>query len=54
MRRAVRVAPVEAIQTAHRAVSGGLAPLVRRLPLPGSTVALLPVRNVVRALGARS
>ena len=48
VRRAVRVAPVEAIQTAHRAVSGGLAPLVRRLPLPGSTVALLPVRNVVR------
>ena len=34
--------------TADRAVSGGLAPLVRRLPLPGSTVALLPVRNVVR------
>ena len=48
VRRAVRVAPVEAIQTAHRAVSGGLAPLVRRLPLPGSTVARLPVRNVVR------
>ena len=48
VRRAVRVAPVEAIQTAHRAVSGGLAPLVRRLPLPGSTVAMLPVRNVVR------
>jgi putative ABC transport system permease protein len=48
VRRAVRVAPVDAIQTAHRAVSGGLAPLVRRLPLPGSTVAMLPVRNVVR------
>ena len=48
VRRAVRVAPVEAIQTAHRAVSGGLAPLVRQLPLPGSTVAMLPVRNVVR------
>jgi len=48
VRRAVRVAPVEAIQTAHRAVSGGLAPLLRRLPLPGSTVAMLPVRNVVR------
>ena len=48
VRRAVRVAPVEAIQTSHRAVSGGLAPLVRRLPLPGSTVAMLPVRNVVR------
>ena len=48
VRRAVRVAPVEAIQTSHRAVSGGLAPLVRRLPLPGSTVGMLPVRNVVR------
>ncbi len=48
VRRAVRVAPVEAIQTAHRAVSGGLAPLVRQLPLPGSTVAMLPFRNVVR------
>ncbi len=46
--RAVRVDPVDAIQTAHRAVSGGLAPLVARLRLPGSTIALLPVRNVVR------
>jgi len=46
--RAVRVPPIEAIQTSHRAVSGGLAPLVRRLPLPGSTIARLPVRNVVR------
>ena len=48
VRRAVRVPPVEAIQTSHRAVSGGLAPLLRRLPLPGSTVGTLPVRNVVR------
>jgi putative ABC transport system permease protein len=46
--RAVRVAPVEAIRTGHRASSGGLAPLVRRLPLPGSTVAQMPVRNVLR------
>lgn len=46
--RAVRVSPVDAIQTAHRAVSGGLAPLVRRLPIPGSTVTMLPLRNVVR------
>ena len=38
----------QAIQTAHRAVSGGLAPLVRRFPLPRSTGALLPVRYVVR------
>jgi putative ABC transport system permease protein len=46
--RAVRVAPVEAISTTHRATSGGLAPLLRRVPLPGSTVAQMPVRNVLR------
>jgi putative ABC transport system permease protein len=46
--RAVRVAPVEAISTTHRAASRGLAPLLRRLPLPGSSVAEMPVRNVLR------
>lgn len=51
--RAVRVAPVDAIRTGHRAVrprrgtrvAAGLA----RLPIPGSSVALMPLRNVVRS-----
>lgn len=46
--RAVRVAPVDAIGTTHRAATGGLAPLLRRVPLPGSSVAEMPVRNVWR------
>lgn len=46
--RAVRVTPVEAISTTHRARGGGLAPLVRRLPLPGSSVGEMPFRNVLR------
>ncbi len=51
--RAVRVAPVEAIRTGHRAVrlrrGSRLASLLARLPLPGSSVALLPLRNVARS-----
>ena len=46
--RAVRVTPVEAVSTTHRAAGGGLAPLVSRLPLPGSSVAQMPFRNVLR------
>lgn len=46
--RAVRVAPVEAISTTHRAAGGGLAPLLRRVPLPGSSVGQMPFRNVLR------
>jgi putative ABC transport system permease protein len=48
--RAVRVAPVEAISTGHHVTaSSGLAPLLARVPLPGSSVAQLPLRNVLRA-----
>jgi putative ABC transport system permease protein len=47
--RAVRVAPVEAISTTHRASSGGLAPLLRGVRVPGGSLAQLPVRNVLRA-----
>ncbi len=46
--RAVRVTPVDAVSTTHRVASGGLAPLVSRLPLPGSSVAQMPFRNVLR------
>ncbi len=46
--RAVRVTPVEAISTTHRTEGGGLAPIVRRLPLPGSSVGEMPFRNVLR------
>jgi putative ABC transport system permease protein len=46
--RAVRVAPVDAISTTHRASGGGLAPTLQRIPLPGSSVAEMPVRNVLR------
>ena len=46
--RAVRVAPIDAIRTSHRTASSGLAPLVRRLPIPGSSATQMPIRNVVR------
>ena len=46
--RAVRVTPVDAISTTHRAGGGGLAPVLQRVPLPGSSVAEMPVRNVLR------
>lgn len=49
--RAVRVAPVDAIQTGYLvAKGGGLAPLLARVPLPGSSITLFPVRNLSRGL----
>jgi putative ABC transport system permease protein len=48
--RAVRVAPIDAIRTgSFSAKTGGLAPLLARLPLPGRTTAQMPFRNVLRA-----
>ena len=48
--RAVRVDPVDAIRTGPRTTrSGGLAPLVQRLPLPGRSLAQMPLRDVLRA-----
>ncbi len=48
--RAVRVKPIEAIRTGHLAArGGGLAPLLKRLRLPGDTFAQLPFRNLMRA-----
>ncbi|MEN8235765.1 MAG: FtsX-like permease family protein, partial [Actinomycetota bacterium] len=48
--RAIRVNPVDAIRTGHLASrGGGLAPLVKRLRLPGDTFAQMPLRNVMRA-----
>jgi putative ABC transport system permease protein len=48
--RAVRVHPVDAIRTGHLAAKGGgLAPLVRRMTSRGRSMAVMPVRNVLRA-----
>ena len=48
--RAVRVKPIEAIRTGHLAArGGGLAPLLKRIPIPGDTFAQLPLRNLLRA-----
>jgi putative ABC transport system permease protein len=48
--RAVRVKPIEAIRTGHLAArGGGLAPILKRIPLPGDTFAQLPFRNLLRA-----
>ena len=48
--RAVRVKPVDAIRTGHLAArGGGFAPLVSRLPLPGSSLGRMPFRNLLRA-----
>lgn len=48
--RAVRVPPIRAIQTGHLASrGGGLAPLMRRIHIPGSIFAQIPFRNVLRA-----
>jgi putative ABC transport system permease protein len=47
--RAVRMRPVEAIETRYRLVRGsGLAPVVQLLRLPGRSFARIPVRNVLR------
>lgn len=48
--RGVRVAPVEAIRIGFRAAKGaGLAGLLRRVPVPGSSLSQMPLRNVLRA-----
>lgn len=48
--RAIRVKPIEAIRTGHLAArGGGLAPLIKKIPLPGDTFAQLPFRNLLRA-----
>ena len=48
--RAIRVSPVDAIRTGHLASrGGGLAPLVKKIRLPGNTFAQIPMRNVLRA-----
>lgn len=48
--RAVRVPPVDAIRTGHLAVRGSrLEALARRLPVPGGSLARLPLRNLLRA-----
>ena len=48
--RAVRVEPVQAIRTGHLASrGGGLAPLLKRIPLPGGSFGQMPMRNVLRA-----
>ena len=47
--RAVRVPPVAAIRVGSLSASGsGLAPLLERLHLPGSSLAKMPFRNVAR------
>jgi putative ABC transport system permease protein len=47
--RAVRVPPVEAIRTgALTAKTGGLAPVLARIPLPGNSFVQMPFRNVLR------
>lgn len=47
--RAVRVVPVDAIATTHRAARGGLSMLLRRLPRPAGVFARMPLGNVLRA-----
>ena len=47
--RAVRVPPIAAIRVGSLAAAGsGLAPLLERLHLPGSSLAKMPFRNVAR------
>ena len=48
--RAVGVDPIDAIQTRRGLTrTGGLAPLLRRVPLPGNTISEFPFRDVVRS-----
>ncbi len=48
--RGVRLTPIDAIRVGFRsAKSSGIAALGTRLRLPGSTIAQLPLRNVLRA-----
>lgn len=47
--RAVHVEPIEAIRTGHLAARAGRSTdLSRRIRLPGSSIGLIPVRNVLR------
>jgi putative ABC transport system permease protein len=47
--RGIRTTPVDAIRTGPRAARGaGLATLLRTVPLPGRTMAQMPVRNLLR------
>jgi putative ABC transport system permease protein len=47
--RALRVTPIEAIRVGFRsAKSGGLTPLLRHVPIPGRSLAQMPLRNVLR------
>jgi putative ABC transport system permease protein len=49
--RAVRVAPIDAIETGyHISKGGGLTSLLARVPLPGNSFTLFPVRNLSRGL----
>lgn len=48
--RAVRVEPIQAIRTGHLAATGGrLGSWSRTVRLPGSSLAQMPVRNLLRA-----
>lgn len=48
--RGVRVAPIDAIRIGFRtAKGGGFAPLLKRIRLPGTSLAQMPLRNVARA-----
>jgi len=50
VRRAVRVAPIDAIRTTAVSAGGvGLSPRLARLRLPGNSIAQIPVRNVLRS-----
>ncbi len=48
--RGLRQTPVEAIRVGFRSARGsGIARLAKRLPLPGSSLAQMPLRNTLRA-----
>jgi putative ABC transport system permease protein len=48
--RGVRVSPIEAIRVGFSAAKGaGFAPILKRVTLPGSSLAQMPLRNVLRA-----
>jgi putative ABC transport system permease protein len=48
--RAIRVEPIEAIRTGHLAARPGrFTDLSRRIRLPGSSIALVPLRNLLRS-----
>jgi putative ABC transport system permease protein len=47
--RGVRVSPIEAIRVGFSAAKGaGFAPILKRVTLPGSSLAQMPLRNVLR------